>query len=363
MSSGNNVNIETRRVQRFGKSTLMVSLPAEWVKVVNLRPGDTVTIVVEDDNTLRVFPTFAKPGRRERRLLLKTSRTSNAELIYKILSSAYTLGYDRIQVEVVDGFLDEEQLKILRRSVKELIGAEIVEHMPSRVIIQIFVDPAKYSINGILTRMSSILRSIINYMYLMLVEDKTHYLTEIEELGAELNRINLLAVRQTFVGQIDRIYANTLNIKSYMLPRYRSITRSLTLIGESIVNSSKILANLPASDKKVLRSLSDEMKEFVDLFITGVERALSVVLEPNIARAFNADLLSRELQSYVSRFIEKHNDILKNCDNYIQILEFFDNFRRSATDIEVISDVSFDLTLEKQEGLIDLSMGEAVRIV
>ncbi|MEZ0289728.1 MAG: phosphate uptake regulator PhoU [Sulfolobales archaeon] len=363
MSNSDKINVETRRVQRFGKSTLMVSLPAEWVKIVNLKPGDTVTIVVEDDNTLRIFPTFAKPERRERRLTIRISKVTNAELLYKIMTSAYTLGYDKIQIEVVDGFLDEEQLKILRKTAKDLIGSEIVEHMPSRVVIQIFIDPAKYSINSILARMSSILRSMVNYMYLLLIEDKPHYMSEIEELGFELERINLLAVRQTFVGQIDKMYASTLNIKSYMLPRYRSITRSLTIIGESIINSGKILVSLPQGDKKILRNLSDEFKELMDLFMTGIERAISVVLEPNIARAFNADLLSRELQSYVSRFLEKHYDLLRNCENYIQILEIFDNFRRSATDIEVISDVSFDLTLERQEGLIDLSMGETLRIV
>jgi hypothetical protein len=61
--------------------------------------------------------------------------------------------------------------------------------------------------------------------------------------------------------------------------------------------------------------------------------------------------------------VEKHNDQLKTAENYTQILEFMDRFRRTATDISVVSDVSFDLALEKHEGIVDLSVGEALKIV
>ncbi len=356
-------DVETRRVQRFGKSTLMVSLPADWVKTVNLKPGDTVTIVIDDDNTLRIFPTFAKPEKRERRLIIRTSRVINAGLLYKVINSAYTLGYDKIIIEVVDGFLDEDHLKTIRKLIKELIGAEIIEHMPSRVVIQVFIDPTKYSIQGIINRMGSILRSMINYVFLVILEDKLHYITEIHELGEELERLNNLATRQTFVGQIDKMYASSLNIKSYMLPRYRTITRSFSLIGESIVEAAEILSRLSPSDRKLLRGLADELRELMDLYITCVDKALSVILEPNIARAYNTDLLSNELSLHISRFVEKHNDQLKTAENYTQILEFMDRFRRTATDISVVSDVSFDLALEKHEGIVDLSVGEALKIV
>jgi len=357
------VNIETRRVQRFGKSTLMVSLPAEWVRTVNLKPGDTVTIIIDDDNTLRIFPTFVKPEKRERRLIIRASKVVNAEVVYKIVTSAYTLGYDKIYIEVVDGFLEEDHLKTIRKLSKELIGTEIIEHMPSRIVIQVFIDPAKYSIHGIITRMGSIIRSMVNYLYIILSEDKLHYISEIQELGSELERLSKLATRQTFVAQIDRIYASTLNIRSYMLPRYRTITRSLDIIGESIINATEILSKLSPNDRRLLRSLADEIKEILDLYITSIDKAIGVILEPNIARAFNTELLARELRLHISRFIEKHQDTLKAGENYVALSEFFEYFRRSATDIEVMTDVSFDLTVEKHEGVIDLSIGEALKIV
>ncbi|TRM73754.1 histidine kinase, partial [Sulfolobus sp. E5] len=48
--------MEVRRVQKFGKSTLMVSLPAEWVKEVGLSPGESVYLEVDEDGSLKVYP-------------------------------------------------------------------------------------------------------------------------------------------------------------------------------------------------------------------------------------------------------------------------------------------------------------------
>ncbi|HDI74885.1 MAG TPA: AbrB/MazE/SpoVT family DNA-binding domain-containing protein, partial [Thermoprotei archaeon] len=40
-----------RRVQLTGGSTLIVSLPKEWVKSVHLKPGDYVVVMVQPDNS------------------------------------------------------------------------------------------------------------------------------------------------------------------------------------------------------------------------------------------------------------------------------------------------------------------------
>jgi len=62
---------EVRRVQKFGRSTLMISLPAEWVKSVGLSPGDAVNIEVLEDGSLRLTPLSLTMKKRERVLKIK----------------------------------------------------------------------------------------------------------------------------------------------------------------------------------------------------------------------------------------------------------------------------------------------------
>lgn|GEM_PF-3559597 len=49
--------IHVRRVQRVGYSTFTVSLPIEWVNRVGLKKGDSVSIEIQKDDSLRMTKT------------------------------------------------------------------------------------------------------------------------------------------------------------------------------------------------------------------------------------------------------------------------------------------------------------------
>lgn len=50
------MDLEIRKVQQVGYSTLVVSLPRDWVKEVGLKQGDVVSLMRDADGTLRLFP-------------------------------------------------------------------------------------------------------------------------------------------------------------------------------------------------------------------------------------------------------------------------------------------------------------------
>ncbi|HVB12913.1 MAG TPA: AbrB/MazE/SpoVT family DNA-binding domain-containing protein, partial [Nitrososphaerales archaeon] len=50
--------LEQRRLQKLGYSTLMVSLPRDWVTQMNLKRGDTVNITSDDQGRLLVHPSL-----------------------------------------------------------------------------------------------------------------------------------------------------------------------------------------------------------------------------------------------------------------------------------------------------------------
>jgi SpoVT / AbrB like domain. len=65
--------MDLRKVQKFGKSTLMISLPAEWVKSVNLKPGTSVYIDVDEDGGLKVYPPTYNPQGTKHEILCRVS--------------------------------------------------------------------------------------------------------------------------------------------------------------------------------------------------------------------------------------------------------------------------------------------------
>ena len=91
--------IRMRRVQRLGTSSLVVTLPKEWVRRVNLKPGDTVYVVIEG-GSVRIIPSS---GATEafRSMSVDVSRLPDGLSVAKLISCAYVSRVDVLRLEGV----------------------------------------------------------------------------------------------------------------------------------------------------------------------------------------------------------------------------------------------------------------------
>ncbi|MEM0175331.1 MAG: AbrB/MazE/SpoVT family DNA-binding domain-containing protein, partial [Metallosphaera sp.] len=108
--------MEVRRVQKFGKSTLMVSLPADWVKEVSLNPGESIYLEVDEDGSLKVYPPNLRTESVPREMKVKISITTSPELMTRIIYSLYILGFDKITIETLNGPFSEDLLRKIKES-------------------------------------------------------------------------------------------------------------------------------------------------------------------------------------------------------------------------------------------------------
>src|SRR3990170_6253366 len=88
------MEIEPRKVQRLGYSSLGVSLPKDWAKSAGIEPGATVLVVKEDDGTLRIRtgePASAAPAVGEE-CVLDADTCGRPEGLRRLLIGAYVVG-------------------------------------------------------------------------------------------------------------------------------------------------------------------------------------------------------------------------------------------------------------------------------
>ena len=103
--------METRKVQRVGYSTLTVSLPKTWVDQVGLKHGDVVTFVREEgDSSLKLFPRLQLEKEGILTAVINADFCNEEEMLTRILTGAYILGSDVMQV-VSNTELHPEHLK------------------------------------------------------------------------------------------------------------------------------------------------------------------------------------------------------------------------------------------------------------
>lgn len=107
-----------RKLVRHGEKTLMVSMPAKWIKSQGLRKGDEVMILPENSSL-----TISKDAPLNVVQKIKITIKLESPLhVHAVLSNAYKLGYDEISID----YVGKNQLKLIKQEVERMIGFEIV---------------------------------------------------------------------------------------------------------------------------------------------------------------------------------------------------------------------------------------------
>jgi len=123
-----------RRLQRIG-SSLLVSLPKEWVDANNLEKSSQVEIETGQDS----ISISANKEIRPTKELQISYPLPKEENIVADITGAYLLGYDIIQINSKTTIPGEDREKI-RNSMRRLVGMEIIEEDASHINMQFLLD-------------------------------------------------------------------------------------------------------------------------------------------------------------------------------------------------------------------------------
>lgn len=315
-----------RRLQKIGSSVLM-SLPAEWIKTLGLKKGDILSIENNDDNSITIFPASDKNS-QTKEIAIHLSDLSHDKLINQIYG-AYLLGYDFIKI-VGKTQIDFNNREIVKKAMRNLIGLEIVDEDGLNMTIQFLLDAHSMNISKILKQMSSIVsgmhRDIVNAM-------KTRD-TDIDLLvrgrDDEVNRQYFLIVRLIRTAMMDRRLASSLDLNNIDILDYRIAANHLENAGDLISKLSSQLSGF-----------FDEIKyeKIIDanyLILEMQEKSISGFITKDTEKSSHVVTLFNKFNT-ISTFLK--NDYIKLEGDYQSVLKIIhivytmDEIARCWTDI------------------------------
>src|SRR3989442_2557711 len=151
--------MEARKVQKVGYSTLIVSLPKDWVEEVGLKQGDIVSFRRESDGGITIYPGLTRE-RESYRYVLDADLCDQPNLLTRIITANYLTGHDTIQI-ISKKELSKQHLEEVRAVSRRLTGLGIVEQSLKSVTLQSFVDPTKFPIYGLMRRVAIIFHFVL----------------------------------------------------------------------------------------------------------------------------------------------------------------------------------------------------------
>jgi phosphate uptake regulator len=347
--------MEVRRVQKFGKSTLMVSLPADWVKEVGLNPGESIYLEVDEDGSLKVYPPNLKTEGSNKEMKIEIKTNVSPELISRIIYSLYILGFDKITIESTDGPFTEDILRKVKDTVRSLIGLEIVSQDLTSLQIQSFLDPTKYSMASLVSRLSNTLKQMLHYLNLGIKEASRTFLQEVLELEKEVDRLYYLSLRQLLLAQVNRSLAYMIGVKRIQIIGNRILMKAIEEAADEISEAASDLLSLHPEDLEVLKVSWDKIDMIVDQTAVVIDHVVKVLNKEDLKlvnevleelRTLRRVLMTEALMA--EEKIEKNNSTRVTVVFRSLNLRLYNAIRR----MEPIAEIAFNRSIENLKEIV-----------
>jgi len=305
--------MEARKVQKVGYSTLIVSLPKDWVEEVSLKQGDIVSFRRESDGGITVYPGLTRE-RENHRYIIDADLCDGPNLLTRIITANYLTGHDTIQITSKKE-LSSRHLEEVRAVSRRLTGLGIVEQTLKSVTLQSFVDPTKFPIYGLMRRLQIILSSMLEQAVKSVVEGRVAMAEEVLHMEEEADRIYWMIIRQLLLAVLDRRVAKEVGIEGPMhVVGNRVIAKSLEQMADSAAHvaleAQKLKGEAKNVDPKItkgLLQLSDKVRSLIEDSFNALMKGDLKKSNECIERVEACETLERSLTADLMKSVKEVN--------------------------------------------------------
>jgi phosphate uptake regulator len=305
------MELEIRRVQKTGASTMTVSLPKDWIKANSITPGTPVVVRVMTDGTISIDPKMQQEKEESRKVIVVEEDETKEHLTRKLIG-AYLAGYNIIEVRS-KGRLDLD----LKHGVKEIsrmvIGPEVIEETSNTIVLHDLSDPVELPQEKCVRRMHLIVDSMHKDAIVSLKDGDEALAQDVIDRDTDVDRLYWMAVKQYNLILKDRKLSEKIGVDIYEGMSLMLVARGIERIGdhaEKIATNSIILA-------KAGNKITD-LKEICD----SSEKAVKI--------------LDLAMQAFFLKDIGSANDIIDKGDELVQHCQDLGGNARMPTNVSTV---------------------------
>jgi len=311
-----------RRLQRIG-SSILVSLPKEWVDANNLDKSSQVEIETGHDS---ISISANKETRPTKELVISYPLPKEENIVANI-TGAYLLGFDVIEINSKSTIPGKDREEI-RNSMRRLVGMEIIEEDASHINMQFLLDATTLNPAKILKRMSSIALGMYDDVLNGLISDDKSNLQTLSKRDVEVNRQYFLLVRLIRSTLVDKRLANAFNLENIDVLDYRVAANVLENAGDSIVELSNFIFNFSLSNE-----YSKKIYNVVKDFNNVAEKSIDAFTKPDRLLAIEAISMHKEYEEKLSLLRTSLGNKKQIPLDFLDLIYMFERIAQSWADV------------------------------
>jgi phosphate uptake regulator len=278
-----------RKIISLGRSSLVISLPKHWVKLNGLKQGDVVSLGVQRDRALVVFPSVKKE-KESKEMVLHVDEDEKKNSIVRRIIGCYLNGYSSIKV-LSEKIFSVVQRKAIRNIVR-MLYMRIMESDAKSMYIQTLIDETEASHELAIERMHLISFSMCRDALNSLKNRDIMLAKAVFSLDDDVDHFSFFLLRLLRDAAQNSILANRLGIDPLDCMDYQTLVYRVEHAADHSANIAKQLILLDGSQQKIpdqlLTLLFNAGTEAVNLY----DKALTAFSSKNIANSI--EILDQE---------------------------------------------------------------------
>jgi len=280
--------MEQRKVMLLGRSSLVISLPKHWADLNKLSQGDLVSLEVQRDNSLLVFPGIEGKKEEEKKITLYIDPSETEDSIARGIISCYLNGYSSI-ILVSRKIFSTAQHRAIRRTAGVLY-MRIMESDSKNMRLTTLIDESKASILSSIQRMHLIANSMCQDALKSLKDQNADLARTVYSLDDDIDHFCFFLLRLLRTAATDMVLAKQLKLDPIDCLDYQTLIYRIEHAADNVANIVKHIIMLHGRKRNIPDSL------ITMLFAFGYEAM---------------DAYDKAVNSFFSNDITECNDIIE----------------------------------------------------
>ena len=248
--------MEQRKIISLGRSSLVISLPKYWVRLNELKQGDVVSIAVNRDRSLVIFPGVKKENEIDKITLHVDEENKSLQIIRSIVA-CYLNGYSDIKL-VSNKFFKAAQQKAIRDAVKKLY-MRIMEADAKQMRIATLIDESKASIEAGIKRVYALSSSMCRDVLTALKNNDVELAKTVYTLDDEVDNFSFLLLRLVRKAATNPTLANQFKLDALDCLDFQTFVHRIEQIADQAANIAKSIILLHGKKEKISEQILDKL--------------------------------------------------------------------------------------------------------
>lgn len=273
--------METRKLQKTGGSTYIVSLPKHWVIASKLKEGDLVSMVIDNNGLLVLDPTLGSRKATSKTEILVEDEENSTHFLRRLIG-LYISGHDEIVVRARTR-IPPDVRKAVRDFTRRVIGSEIVEESSNSISVQDVADHSHLDMKKILKRMHLMSRSMHVDAMEALIEGNRDLAGDVVSRDDEVDRLYWFVSKQQSMLVRDSSVARKMGLGVSEASFYLSAAKALERIAD---HAARIAHSAGAiSSEKIPEKIAREMQNYGGTAVSVLDRSVESLLRVDLKLA------------------------------------------------------------------------------